>query len=488
MLMKRTKLIFAASVMLLLMEFGFIHFAVAGLVPKLSSLKELDLNSAAQIALADSPTIAAAKERVLQAKQVVVWSRAGYFPRLSANFSYNRNEDPGKISDPAEELSTKIRDSAEQLADFYEQYFPGYLDIVEDTLNYDPVTTTYTAGLSASWLIFDGLEREFTYAAAKHGVKLTQHSLADVRRLLLGAVARVYLGALLAEESIAIAKADEAFNKQLYEETKLLQEAGLRSYSDVMNFEISVNYAHTRSLQAQRTYEAALYALAALMGLPDARLPSKLKLVSMKTETDDLLKPPDVDEVLTYAMNHRPDLLAQKANVDISKSSIGIARGQFYPQVYLNANISGIRQDDYSFDGDDFGNNIGVFLTYNLFAGGRNRARVLQSKSQLKENKQKMQDATNGAVASVRSAVTMLRSSQEQFKLQQSNAELATKTRDLVKEEYLAGKASLTRLNQAQKDLITIQGYWAQSRVALRQAWLDMEKESGKILERFGPF
>lgn len=486
--LKLIKSFFVVSLTLFFLEFSFIHIAAAGLVPKLSSLKELDLNSAAQIALADSPTIAAAKERVIQAKQAVIQSRAGYFPWLDANFSYNRTKDPDKIADPANELSDKIEAGMEDLPPEFYDFFPGYMELIEEAADYDAVTTTYTSGLRATLLIFDGLIREFSCAAAKHGVELTKYSLADTRRLLLGAVANVYLGAMLSKESVAISKADEEFNKQLFEETKLLHEAGLRSLSDMLNFEISVNYARTRSLQAQRQYESARFALAALMGLSDARLPAKLKLAPMKAESNEMLNPPDTDEVLEYAMANRPDLLARKTAIDISKSVVGIAKGQYYPHVYLNAAITGTRRDDYSFEGDDYGNSIGVFMTYNLFAGGRHRSRVIESKSQLQETKKYLQEVTKNTVASVRSAVTMVRSAQEQFSLQQTNAELATKTRDLVKKEYLAGKASLTRLNEAQRDLIRIQGFLAQSRVTLRQAWLDMEKESGKILDRFGPF
>lgn len=482
-----SKILFS-TVILLLFQSCFWGIAIAASTPEISSLKQLDLKTAARIALEDGPSIAAAKERVVQAKQLVVQYRASYFPRLDANISYSRNEDPDKISDPANKLADEIRGASEDLPPNFGDQLPGYGDLVDQYLGYDEVTTTYSSGLSASWLIFDGFEREFSYAAAKHGVELNQYSLADAKRLLLGALTRVYLGALLAEESVAISKADEDFNRQLFRDTKLLKKAGLNSLSDVLNFEIGVNYARTRSLEAQRRYEAALYALAALMGLPDARLPDKLKLAPLKTETDELLTAPDINEVLTYTMTHRPDLMAQKATIDISESAVGSAKGQFYPQFYLNASINGIRTDDYSFEGDDFGNRIGIFMTYNLFAGGSHRARVIESKSRLKANEKKLQDTTNNAVASVRSAVTMILSAQEQFSLQQTNAKLAARTRDLVRKEYQAGKASLTRLNEAQKDLITIQGYLAQARVTLRQAWLDMEKESGRILERFGSF
>ncbi len=495
MVLKLKQIISVGGFSLFFFIFCFIHLAVAGTAPKLSSLKTLDLKDAAQIVLSDSPTLAAAKERVIQAKQLLVQSRASYFPRLDANLSYYRSEDPDKISEPAERLAGLAQNVEEGLNDLppnFGEQVTGWdsvedllRNIVDETKGYNKVTTTYSSGVSASWMIFNGFEREFSYAAAKHGVELTQNSLADARRLLLGAVARVYLGALLAKENVAVAKADEEFNKQLLEETKLLHEAGLRSLSDMLNFEISVNYARTRSLQAQRQYEAARYTLAALMGVKDALLPSELKLASMKSETDNMLTPPDVDSVLDYAMVHRPDILAQAATIDISQSSVWIARGQFYPQIYLSAAYSGTRKDDFSFEGDDFGNSIGIFMTYNLFAGGRHRSKMMESKSRLKENEKNFQNMINHVIASVRSAVTMVRSAQEQFSLQQANAELAAKTRDLVKKEYLAGNASLTRLNEAQKNLTTLQGFYAQSRVSLRQAWFDMEKESGKILERY---
>ncbi len=495
MLLKFRKISFACILSLFLFNFCSIHFAVAASASKLSSLKTLDLNSAAKIALADSPTLAAARERVVQAKQLLIQNRSYFFPSLNVNLSYYRSEDPDKISDPASELAQIAEEVGDGLNDVppdFGNQVSGWdsvedllRNIVDETRGYNKVSTAYSSGVSATWIIFNGLEREFSYSATKQGVEMSKDSLANARRLLLGAVARVYLGALLAKENVAISKADEAFNKQLFDETKLLHEAGLRSLSDMLNFEISVNFAHTRSLRAQRQYESARYTLAALMGVKDAQLPSHLKLASMKIETDEMLTPPKINDVLDYAMTHRPDILAQAATIDISKYAVSMAKGKFYPQLYLNASFSGRRKDDFSFEGDDFGNSIGVFMTYNLFSGGRHRSKITESKSRLRENEKNMQNMINHAVASVRSAVTMVRSAQEQFSLQQTNAELAVKTRDLVKKEYMAGKASLTRLNEAQKNLTTIQGYFSQSRVALRQAWLDMEKESGKILERY---
>jgi outer membrane protein TolC len=57
------------------------------------------------------------------------------------------------------------------------------------------------------------------------------------------------------------------------------------------------------------------------------------------------------------------------------------------------------------------------------------------------------------------------------------------RTRDLVEKEYSAGQASLVRLNEAQRDLTTAMGRLALARAALRQAWFNLETDTGRILE-----
>lgn len=469
------------SVFLLVFFFlGLKSAALAETPSSLAYLEQLDLESAVKTALADSPTLAAAKERITQAKQFVVQCRAGYFPSVNASLSYQWFDNADKYDTASDwQIPEDLR------ANWPEEL--GNPDLWNNLGNeYNEPTDSYSAGLSATWLLFDGFEREFSYAAAKHGVEQTRYSLADARRLIIGAVAKAYFSALLAKANIDIAKADEGFNDRLLKETRAMQIAGLASISDVMNFEVRGNYAHSKVLEAQRNYEAARYGLAALMGIAEAQLPENLKLAPLTTETDEMLSPPNVIEAISYAKTHRPDILAQNETIKIFHATVGVANAQFYPDLRLNGSMNGTREDDLNFEGDDFSNSISVVLSYNLFAGGRHRSRLIQSKSQLNENKKKLQEITSSAIASIRAAVAMVNSAQEQFQLQQVNTKLATENRDLVRKEFLAGKGTLVRLNEAQKDLTTIQSYLAQARVTLRQAWSDLEKESGRILERYG--
>jgi hypothetical protein len=89
----------------------------------------------------------------------------------------------------------------------------------------------------------------------------------DARRLLLSAVTFAYLQAQLAQENIAIARADEAFNQRLLVEARLRYDVGAGPLSDTLNFQVRGNTAQSRRIQEERIYQAGLISLASLLGV-----------------------------------------------------------------------------------------------------------------------------------------------------------------------------------------------------------------------------
>ena len=63
----------------------------------------------------------------------------------------------------------------------------------------------------------------------------------------------------------------------------------------------------------------------------------------------------------------------------------------------------------------------------------------------------------------------------KQVKLFQKTYELTKQTRDLVEEEYKAGNAELTRLNEAQTDLVNAEMNLVSSVVKMNQAKAQLE-------------
>jgi len=412
-------------------------------------IRTLDLAQAAKIALINNPTLAAAADRVQQARERLQQARARYWPSLDATLSGAR------IS---------------------------YAENNPNLFGDDPEKRFQTA-LSATWVLFDGFSRKFSNAAAFYGQSQSESAQNEARRLILSAVAASYFAAQLALEDIAIARADETFNLRQLVEAEARYKIGTGSMSDVLNFKIRGNEAKTRLINAERVFEETLYALAALLGAPESRFPSGMNLARLKQETTDEMAPPDPDALARYALTHRPDIQESQFALKQAGAQIKIAQSRYYPSINLAASADGLRRDDPAFEQDDFGNTIGFNLTYNLFAGGYDRARTRELKARELELQKGHEDLLLRASAEVRISSTQVITTQRQMILQRANTDLNQQNRDLVEKEYVAGQVSLVRLNEAQRDLTTAQSRLALALASLRQAWFNLETDSGRILE-----
>ena len=78
-------------------------------------------------------------------------------------------------------------------------------------------------------------------------------------------------------------------------------------------------------------------------------------------------------------------------------------------------------------------------------------------------------------VAEVRTAYDNYLTCLKQVKISQKSLELYRKIRDLVEEEYRAGNTELTRLNEAQNDLVTAEGNLVSSVVEMNNAKAQLE-------------
>ena len=461
-----------------MVSFGFVFvlalyiadssFAIEGPVKHSKSIdihtiKILDVITAQKIALMDNSSLEAAEERISQAQQKLNQARSAFWPRLDVTHSASRTY----LSDNDYQASLATARRTNPFAE------------VNDEVE------TYKAGLRLTWTLFNGFERKFSNVSAQYGEQQSKEARMEAQRLLLSSVAASFYNALLALENITIAEANKAFNQRQLKEAKTRRKAGTGSLSDVLNFEVRINSAETELLRAQQTYEMAQIGLAALMGIPDTVLPPQMELARLKTETPEELILPDQEALIQYALEHRPDILRMEYLQRQAEANTGMAKAGFYPTVSLSASIDGDRTDDRRFEQDDFGETVMMNLSFNLFAGGYNRAKVREAKGIYREAERNLESVKLSARSDVISSFTALRSAQEQLMLQRKNAALVKQNRDLVEKEYAAGQTSLVRLNEAQRDLITAQSRLASALVSMRLSWENLKTSTGEILIQF---
>ncbi len=423
----------------------------------LDGVKVLDLKAAGQIALKDNPSIPVARARVAQALERIKQVRSGYWPRLDLTGSFSQVD----MSDNDYNTNTVLGAQ------------------IENPENY------YNAGLRATWLLFDGFERKFSSAVARYGKTMNDEACRDVNRLLLSSVTNAYFNAQLARENIEIAKADKAFYQRQLVEAKARYAAGTGSLADALNFEVRANSSQVELINAEKVYEASMYSLAALLGVPGARFNDNLELKKLESEKLDELSPLYAAAQIEYAMTHRPDLLQNDYAVKMAVSKVRSTRAGFYPTLNLIASIDGDRAEDSSFEKEDFGNTITLNLNYNIFAGGINKAKLKESKSVHIEAEKNFENKKLIVISEVRGSIAKLESARKQLAIQRLNANLVKQNRDLVETEYAAGQGSLVRLNEAQRDLTTARSRLVLALVSLRQTRFRLATDTGRILEIF---
>jgi len=431
----------------------------------INTIELLDLDTAITIALTGNPTLAAAEDRVRQAKARLDQARSTYWPRLDATVSGSRLS-----------LSDRIFDEQITQARFF-----------DPTIDIENPEDYYRARLFATWVLFDGFERKFRNASARMGIDQSKTAQREIRRIILSSVAKTYYAAQLAFENWTIARADAEFNQRQLAEAEARRRSGTGSLSDELNFQVRVNAARAEEIRMKQIYESTRYALAAILGIPRAHFPSHLKLARLTEETGQDMQPPDAKPLVDYALENRPEIQQGELNLIQADLTVNIARSDYYPAINFLASVDGERPGDVGLETDDFGNALGVELSYNLFAGGLTRASVDEAKARVAENTKLLVDARIQVSSQVRASLTNLIAAQRQLSLQRDNYRLVAQQRDLVEKEYQAGQGSLVRLNEAQRDLTTTQGRLALALASVHNAWFDLKTETGKILKDYPP-
>ncbi len=461
----------------------------------------LDLRAAQQLALEKNPSLFAAAARVDQARARVRQARSLYFPQLDAALSATHTNLPSNTVNAAKDqalfapLTSSLRASIPQALFDTSQgggvegalfsSLAGLYSGLQARGGFDESVENYQASITASFILFDGFSRRFTNAMARFGREESEAAHREAVRLVLDAIAQSYYGVQLARENAAIARADESFNERLLKEARLRKERGTGSKSDVLNFEVALRAAQSARIQAEGQEQVARVALAALMGLPEAKLGEEITLSPLPDEVPDDLQLPNVEEKIGAAMTLRPDLQQGEFQVARIEAQLGERRSAYYPQVRTFASQSASAADNARFEQGDFGATVGLNVSYGLFAGGRNRATVAEARHQLEEAEYLLEALRLGAAQDIRQSSIILQTAQEALALQRTTAEYVHTNRDLVEKEYEAGQGSLARLNQAQRDLVEAEARLALARVALYSAWHELQTATGETISAF---
>ena len=414
-------------------------------------MKVLTLLDAQRIAIRNNPTYIAAYHSVEAARMRYYQAWGAYSPTISANFS---------------------------LQNGHSWRHDSYDEPQQDSFKTG-------LGLQANMLLFDGFARYFRLRAAKSNVKYQEHLEEDACRTMMLSVAYAYNTVMLAIEQRRIAMEDRKFQLDSLQNTQYKFQAGAAPLSDVLNFEILVNNAEVNMIEADYSYDTAIYALAVLMGYPDGTLPVDLKFPEdYKSEFAEL---PAIEIYLDAALANRPDLKAYREQLNIAKYQVYQAWGAFSPTVngFFNMDFgansvkhSGFSDVDRRYH-EDYSISYGITANWTVFNGAIRYNQLREAQAQMAVADFQVAAQWFRVVDEVRTAYANYIQSVKKTKLFARVRELSAKQRDLVDDEYRAGNAELTRLNEAQRDLVQAETNLASSHINVQNAKAQLDSVVG---------
>lgn len=445
----------------------------------LNADRVLTLERSRQIALRYNPDIHASRARIDQALARIKEARAAYFPQVALSHNSNRTFQVPRtgvrlpVSTPT--LFPNVPTSLETLD------LNTLLQLLSQPLFGRGISTgpgssfsQHTTTVSVNWTLFDGFAREATLLATKHTHGATAMALADAQRLLVRAVDEAYYQAQLAGEQIRIARADVEFSQDQLRMAQRRADAGRATKTDVLNFQVRLTAAQADEQAALGLYRNARTVLAELMGIDSVTLPEGTELAPFTEESEEELTPPNADQWVDLALATRPDLAQKEQELKAKTEEVRAAKGQYSPSVLLSGSHGFDRLHNVAYSSNDQASAGALEVRWQLFTGGFRTSRVRLREAERWQIAAELRRRRQKVSSEVRQAATSLKDAQAQVRLQRLSLDAARENRRIVEAEYQAGKASLVRLNEAQRDLIQTDVNLTLARIRLRQSWSDL--------------
>jgi len=401
-------------------------------------------------ALAGSPTVQAARARLLSARAALGESRTKLLPSGGGSLLAVSGDVPtGSFSQLAGGRATQGGSQSINL---------------------------YSAGFDATWEldIFGGQRRAIEAAADQAGAQAAR--LDDAQVELAAEVAQAYVDLRDAQARLALAHQEVALERQTLALTYQRRKGGTAADGDVdrVQTELERLQADVPTLQADA--QVALDRLALLTGREPGALDVRL------AGPGAVPTPPTITPVGDPAglLRRRPDIRAAERQLAASNAQIGHQVAQYFPTVTLLGDI-GFSANNTSdlFRSSSFSALGAPSISWNLFNFPRIAAQVRGAKADRQEAVANYQQAVLSALQDAEGSLTRFghqRQSVASLALAQGSADRAAV---LVQSRYQAGTASLIDVLDAQRQKIDAEQSLARGEAALTNDYIALQKSLG---------
>jgi len=404
------------------MRTRFARFAVVAAALTCASagaqtVQTLSLHDAEMIALQNHPRIQATQNLASAAKEQVREVRSSYFPVVY-----------GSLTGVEAETNSRI---------------------AAGSLNNPIILDRYANGVTVGQLITDFGRTHELAKSSGFRAEAQQETVITSRADVLLQVDQAYFEVLRAQAVLQVAQQTVNARQLVADQIRTMANNQLKSDLDVSFAQVDLSQAQLLLIQAQNDLQASFAMLSTALGYPDQ------KTFQLSEEPLPGTPPSNLDQEINQAFQNRPELIAERLNVQSAGSFATAERDLFLPTISAvgTAGLTPFRQAglDGRYAAAGFNVNIPIFN------GGQFNARLAEAKYRAQAEQQILRDLQNRVARDVRTAWLSANSSFQRLAVTDQLLSQATQALNLAQSRYNLGLSSIVELSQAQLNLTQAQ-------------------------------
>lgn len=300
-------------------------------------------------------------------------------------------------------------------------------------------------GIELSQLITDFGRTRNLIASARLREKAREADLVATQQDIVLATDQVFFQTLQAQATLEVAKQTVAARQNLADQVTALASAKLKSDLDLSFVQVNLSQAKLLQLDAQSNLDSTKAALAAVLGFDH---PVDYQLVE---DGPDLPKlPPSIDQVVTDALQSRPDLQSLHFSEQAAQKFSVAQREQLLPSIQALGVVGYTPWGSSQYFNSNWYGAVGVNINVPIFNGFRYNAQAAEAELQANAQTERARDLRNIIVRNVRTAWLNANADLQRLSVTAELLKQADLALSLAKTRYDLGLSSIVELSQAQ--------------------------------------
>ncbi len=421
----------------------------------LALAREVELKEVLDLALKNSPLIKSAQKDLKAQELELKAAKGALFPRIKVEETFTRTDVP------AYAFMSKLNQERITMQDFD----PAKLNNPKAINNFE---TKFTLEVPI-WL---GGKVQSAQRMAEYEYRAVSLEAERRKEEVIRQVYNAYMDAVLAKESIKVARQAVEDAKEHLRLAEQMHTVGMALLSDVLRARVYLSKAEENLQKAMRGYDIAKRGLEVVVGVPLGEF-----------EVHDIGQCPEVDiKVLREKVQNRKDIKALEERVKTLEEAFRFTLSDNLPQVFAFAQYF-LNSKDYPLgaDGKGYLAGIGVSWTFDTGLTTLRRAQAnLERRASLQERLKLLKDSAvfdlDRSYAEYENALDMLRSAEDRIRASQEVLRV-------MEVRYKNGLARMVDILDAQTELDRARIERVQAINACSKAYMDILYNAGSVEE-----